>query len=219
MNRPVNRETAELMSGLFIECIAAPGFTEEAIGILTQKKNIRLLSYPSKDPEQFLLSYGREPEARLLRSVYGGMLAQTPPVPPSYGQDNPDWEVVSARQPSDEEWDDLRFAWAAIFGVKSNAILLAQGGAVLGIGAGQMSRVDSSKIAVRKAGEGGHDLTGAVLASDAFFPFRDAVDAAAEAGVQAVIQPGGSIRDDEVLAAANEHGISMVFTGRRLFRH
>ena len=219
VNRPVNRETAELMSGLFIECIAAPGFTEEAIGILTQKKNIRLLSYPSKDPEQFLLSYGREPEARLLRSVYGGMLAQTPPVPPSYGQDNPDWKVVSARQPSDEEWDDLRFAWAAIFGVKSNAILLAQGGAVLGIGAGQMSRVDSSKIAVRKAGEGGHDLTGAVLASDAFFPFRDAVDAAAEAGVQAVIQPGGSIRDDEVLAAANEHGISMVFTGRRLFRH
>lgn len=219
VSRTVDGETADLMSELFIECIAAPGFTEEAIAILTQKKNLRLLSYPSEDPEHFLLSYGQEPEARLLRSVYGGMLAQTPSVPPRYVQDDPEWKVVSAREPSDEERDDLRFAWAAIFGVKSNAIVLARGGAVLGIGAGQMSRVDSSKIAVRKAGEGGHDLTGAVLASDAFFPFRDAVDAAADAGIQAVIQPGGSIRDDEVLAAANEHGISMIFTGRRLFRH
>jgi len=219
VSRTVDGETADLMSELFIECIVAPGFTEEAIAILTQKKNLRLLSYPSEDPEHFLLSYGQEPEARLLRSVYGGMLAQTPSVPPRYVQDDPEWEVVSAREPSDEERDDLRFAWAAIFGVKSNAIVLARGGAVLGIGAGQMSRVDSSKIAVRKAGEGGHDLTGAVLASDAFFPFRDAVDAAADAGIQAVIQPGGSIRDDEVLAAANEHGISMIFTGRRLFRH
>jgi phosphoribosylaminoimidazolecarboxamide formyltransferase/IMP cyclohydrolase len=126
---------------------------------------------------------------------------------------------VTERQPTEAEWDDLRFAWAAVFGVKSNAILLARGGAVLGIGAGQMSRVDSSRIAVRKAEEAGHGLEGCALASDAFFPFRDGVDAAAEAGVAAVVQPGGSVRDDEVVAAANEHGMTMVFTGRRLFRH
>ena len=115
--------------------------------------------------------------------------------------------------------DDLRFAWAAVFSVKSNAILMAKDGATLGIGAGQMSRVDSSKIAVRKAGEAGLNLEGAVLASDAFFPFRDGVDAAAEAGVKAIVEPGGSVRDEEVIEAANEHGIAMVFTGARLFRH
>jgi phosphoribosylaminoimidazolecarboxamide formyltransferase/IMP cyclohydrolase len=115
--------------------------------------------------------------------------------------------------------DDLRFAWAAVYGVKSNAILLARDGGTLGIGAGQMSRVDSSKIAVRKAREAGLDLQGAALASDAFFPFRDGVDAAADAGVKAIVEPGGSVRDEEVIAAADEHGIAMVFTGRRLFRH
>ena len=155
----------------------------------------------------------------MLRSVYGGMLAQTPPKPPFYGVDDDTWTVATERQPTEEEMDDLRFAWAAIFGVKSNAILLAKDGAVLGIGAGQMSRVDSSKIAVRKAGDANLDLNGAALASDAFFPFRDGVDAAAEAGIKAVIQPGGSKRDEEVITAANEHGIAMVFTGRRLFRH
>jgi phosphoribosylaminoimidazolecarboxamide formyltransferase/IMP cyclohydrolase len=155
----------------------------------------------------------------MLRSVYGGVLAQTPAEPPFYELKNDAWKVVTERQPTEAEWDDLRFAWAAVFGVKSNAILLARGGAVLGIGAGQMSRVDSSRIAVRKAEEAGHGLEGCALASDAFFPFRDGVDAAAEAGVAAVVQPGGSVRDDEVVAAANEHGMTMVFTGRRLFRH
>jgi phosphoribosylaminoimidazolecarboxamide formyltransferase/IMP cyclohydrolase len=147
------------------------------------------------------------------------MLAQTPPDPPFYGIDDDTWTVATERQPTAEEMDDLCFAWAAIFGVKSNAILLARDGAVLGIGAGQMSRVDSSKIAVRKAADAELDLNGAVLASDAFFPFRDGVDTAAEAGITAVIQPGGSKRDKEVITAANEHGIAMVFTGRRLFRH
>jgi phosphoribosylaminoimidazolecarboxamide formyltransferase/IMP cyclohydrolase len=127
--------------------------------------------------------------------------------------------VVTERAPTEQEADDLRFAWAAVYGVKSNAILLAKNGGTLGIGAGQMSRVDSSKIAVRKAGEAGLDLAGAALASDAFFPFRDGVDAAADAGVKAIVEPGGSVRDEEVIAAANEHGIAMVFTGRRLFRH
>jgi phosphoribosylaminoimidazolecarboxamide formyltransferase/IMP cyclohydrolase len=168
----------------------------------------------------FLGLHGTVPSPRTLRSVYGGLLVQTPPTPPWYGMGELyRTKVVTRRQPTQVEWDDLRFAWAAIFGVKSNAILLARDGGVLGIGAGQTSRVDSSKIAVRKAGDAGLELAGAVLASDAFFPFRDGVDAAAEAGVAAVIQPGGSIRDEEVVAAADEHGMAMVFTGRRLFRH
>ncbi|HSH76890.1 MAG TPA: bifunctional phosphoribosylaminoimidazolecarboxamide formyltransferase/IMP cyclohydrolase [Longimicrobiales bacterium] len=219
VNREVDASTAESMSDLFIECVVAPGFAEAASEILTKKKNLRLLTFPDVDPARFLQSHGRDPEPRVLRSVYGGVLVQTPPEPPYYGPEDPAWRVVTRRAPSEAEWDDLRFAWAAIFGVKSNAILLARGGAVLGIGAGQMSRVDASKIAVRKAGEAEHDLYGCALASDAFFPFRDGVDAAAEAGVRAVIQPGGSIRDEEVIAAADEHGIAMVFTGRRLFRH
>jgi phosphoribosylaminoimidazolecarboxamide formyltransferase/IMP cyclohydrolase len=147
------------------------------------------------------------------------MLAQSPPTLPFFGTMPVEWTVATQRNPDDDEWDDLRFAWAAVFGVKSNAILFASGGATLGIGAGQMSRVDSSRIAVQKAADVGLDLTGAVLASDAFFPFRDGVDAAAEAGVRAIVQPGGSMRDEEVIEAADEHGMAMVFTGQRLFRH
>jgi phosphoribosylaminoimidazolecarboxamide formyltransferase/IMP cyclohydrolase len=240
VNRPVDRDTAERMSKLFIECIVAPSFTPEALEILTAKKNIRLMSYPDvttplpfepdagwwmEAPEavqgaaRFIAAHGRYPSPRALRSVYGGMLAQTPPAPPFYGVEDGSWKVVTRRAPTETEMDDLRFAWAAVFGVKSNAILLAGGGATLGIGAGQMSRVDSSRIAVRKADDANIDLVGSVLASDAFFPFRDGVDAAADAGVKAIIQPGGSIRDQEVVDAADEHAIAMVFTGRRLFRH
>ncbi len=240
VNRRIDTETAQAMSGLFIECVVAPAYDDEAIEVLTQKKNVRLLvcggigetieGEPPEDwwgraPEEvrrtgrFLAEHGRRPEALALRSVYGGMLTQTPPPPPFYGLSNVDWSVATDRSPDEAEWDDLRFAWAAVFGVKSNAILFASGGATLGIGAGQMSRVDSSRIAVQKAADAGLDLTGAVLASDAFFPFRDGVDAAAEAGVRAIVQPGGSMRDDEVIEAANEHGMAMVFTGQRLFRH
>ncbi len=222
-NGLLDEATAELMSTLFIECIVASGFSQAAMAKLIEKKNVRILTFPEigggDHDDNFLAAWGRIPEARMLRTVYGGMLAQTPPAPPFYGVDDETWTVATERRPTEEEMDNLRFAWAAIFGVKSNAILLAKDGAVLGIGAGQMSRVDSSKIAVRKAGAASLDLTGAVLASDAFFPFRDGVDAAAEAGVKAVIQPGGSKRDEEVIAAANEHGMAMVFTGRRLFRH
>jgi phosphoribosylaminoimidazolecarboxamide formyltransferase/IMP cyclohydrolase len=217
VNRPVDADTANRMSSLFIECIVAPAFDAEAMATLTAKKNLRLMTYPGqsgalafeptggwwagadeslKGAARFVAAHGRVPTSRVLRSVYGGMLA-----------------------PTDREMDDLRFAWAAVFGVKSNAILLAGSGATLGIGAGQMSRVDSSRIAVRKAGDARLDLRGSVLASDAFFPFRDGVDAAAEAGVKAIVQPGGSVRDEETIGAANEHGIAMVFTGRRLFRH
>ncbi|MBT8488114.1 MAG: bifunctional phosphoribosylaminoimidazolecarboxamide formyltransferase/IMP cyclohydrolase [Gemmatimonadetes bacterium] len=219
VNRTVDGAAAEQMAKLFIECLVAPGYDDDAMAKLTEKKNIRILTFPDTDPQDFLAAHGTAPSPRVVRSVYGGMLAQTPPVPPFYGPSDASWTVATEREPTEAEWDDLRFAWAAIFGVKSNAILLARDGGVLGIGAGQMSRVDSSKIAVRKAADAGLDLTGSVLASDAFFPFRDGVDAAAEAGVRAVVQPGGSKRDDEVIQAANEHGIAMVFTGRRLFRH
>jgi phosphoribosylaminoimidazolecarboxamide formyltransferase/IMP cyclohydrolase len=220
VNRPVDGATAELMSKLFIECVLAPSYSDVAMTVLTQKKNIRVMTYPEGvDVSVFLSSHGQLPEPRVMRSVYGGTLVQTPPVAPLYGTNDEALKVVTDRQPTEQEWDDLSFAWSAIFGVKSNAILLARDGGVLGIGAGQMSRVDSSKIAVRKAGDAGLDLEGSVLASDAFFPFRDGVDAAAEAGVKAVIQPGGSMRDAEVIDAANEHRMTMVFTGRRLFRH
>jgi phosphoribosylaminoimidazolecarboxamide formyltransferase/IMP cyclohydrolase len=241
LNREVDAGTAEALSDLFVECIVAPGFAQGAMEILTRKKNLRLLTLPLGAPEsdrepageawwdeasdpvrnaaRFLAAHSRVPQARVFRSVYGGILLQGPPNPPYYGLPGEDWEVVTDRVPSEGEMDDLRFAWAAVFGVKSNAILLARNGATLGIGAGQMSRVDSSKIAVRKAGEAKLDLKGAALASDAFFPFRDGVDAAAEAGVKAIVEPGGSVRDQEVIAAANEHDIAMVFTGRRLFRH
>ncbi len=168
---------------------------------------------------RFLAEHGRRPHARAVRSVYGGMLVQSPPVPPFYGLECGEWSVATSRSPTEEEWDDLRFAWAAVFGVKSNAILFARDGATLGIGAGQMSRVDASRIAVRKAADAGLDLKGAVLASDAFFPFQDGIDAAAEAGARAIVQPGGSVRDVEVIEAANKHGMAMVLTGRRLFRH
>ena len=223
VNQEIDAETARLMSALFIECLVAPSFSDEAMTVLSQKKNIRLLIFPGTSEGEgaadFIASHGLLPEARLVRSVYGGLLAQTPSEPPSYGSIDTSWKVVTQRRPTEVEMDDLSFAWAAIFSVKSNAILIARDGGVLGIGAGQMSRVDSSKIAVRKADEAGFDVTGSVLASDAFFPFRDGVDAAAEAGVKAVIQPGGSIRDEEVINAADEHGLTMVFTGRRLFRH
>jgi phosphoribosylaminoimidazolecarboxamide formyltransferase/IMP cyclohydrolase len=241
MNRGVDPETAQALSDLFVECIVAPGFHPEALEILTQNKNLRLLSLPGGAPAsprepleeawwsgapeavkragRYLAAHSRIPEPRVFRSVYGGVLVQGPPNPPFYGIPGEEWKVVTERVPTEAEMNDLRFAWAAVYGVKSNAILLARDGATLGIGAGQMSRVDSSKIAVRKAGEAGLNLQGAALASDAFFPFRDGVDAAAEAGVKAIVEPGGSVRDEEVIAAANEHGMAMVFTGRRLFRH
>jgi len=237
VNRVVDAATAEALSELFVECLVAPDFEDDALEILTRKKNIRILRAPRIDDRidgepgdwhgtrdqlgtaRFIAAQGWRPDARAFRSVYGGVLVQQPPRPPFYGLARPGWEVATKREPTGAEWDDLAFAWGAVYGVKSNAILLARAGRTLGIGAGQMSRVDSSIIAVRKAADAGLELGGSVLASDAFFPFRDGVDAAAEAGVKAIVQPGGSIRDDEVVEAADEHGMTMVFTGRRLFRH
>ncbi len=204
-NSTVTESAAVLLRSQFVEAIVAPDFAEGALRILRDKKNLRLLVLPPAADSG--LDFKR---------VRGGFLVQDRP---SMQFEEGDWSIASEREPSDDEWRDLRFAWRAVAPVKSNAILIARDGATLGIGAGQMSRVDSSRLAVLKAKDAGAELSGAVLASDAFFPFRDGVDAAAEAGIRAIIQPGGSVRDEEVIAAANEHDIAMVFTGRRLFRH
>jgi len=205
-NRVVSEDAARLLRPNFVEAVVAPGFDEAALSILREKKNLRLLEIAPTD-QYAQLDYKR---------VRGGFLVQDP-LPRATSDSS--WEVASKREPTPTEWQDLRFAWRAVASVKSNAIVLARDGMTLGIGAGQMSRVDSSRIAVMKAADNGMDLSGAVLASDAFFPFRDGVDAAAAAGIRAIIQPGGSIRDEEVRQAADEHGIAMVFTGQRLFRH
>ncbi|HEX5581895.1 MAG TPA: bifunctional phosphoribosylaminoimidazolecarboxamide formyltransferase/IMP cyclohydrolase, partial [Gemmatimonadaceae bacterium] len=156
------------------------------------------------------------PGALDYKRVRGGLLVQERPSPVL---DDSRWEVVTRRRPTELEWKDLLFAWRAVASVKSNAIVLARGGMTIGIGAGQMSRVDASFLAAHKAQQLGHDTAGSVLGSDAFFPFRDGVDQAAQAGVRAIVQPGGSMRDAEVIAACDEHDIAMVVTGRRTFRH
>lgn len=205
-NREVPPEAAEAIAGRFVEVVAAPAFAAAALQTLSRKSKLRLLQVAGGEPDG----------AFDIRRTRSGFLLQEP-LRLSVAES--EWRVVTRRDPSASEMADLRFAWRAVASVKSNAILLARDGRALGIGAGQMSRVDASRIAVMKAHDQGHDLSGCALASDAFFPFRDGVDAAAEAGVAAIIQPGGSIRDQEVIAAADEHGVAMLFTGRRLFRH
>jgi phosphoribosylaminoimidazolecarboxamide formyltransferase/IMP cyclohydrolase len=211
LNTIVDAETANAMKELFVEAVVAPCYQTEALEILRRKKNLRIIEVPPP------VQPGSGADGNLdLKRVRGGYLAQTRM---RYDPDERGWKVATRRAPSDEELEDLRFAWAAVMSVKSNAILIARDGRVLGIGAGQMSRVDSSMLAVHKARSAGHDLAGAVLASDAFFPFRDGVDEAAKAGVHAIIQPGGSVRDAEVVAAADEQGVAMILTGKRQFRH
>lgn len=203
---PVDDVTAEAVSKLFVECIVAPGFSAGARELLASKKNLRVLEGTAP------LGAG----AYDLRSVRGGLLVQDRAVA---RESETVWKVVSRREPTAQEMQDLRFAWKAVASVKSNAIVLARDGATIGIGAGQMSRVDSSALAVLKAKNAGHSTGGSALGSDAFFPFRDGVEHAAAAGVTAIVQPGGSVRDSEVIQAADEAGIAMVFTGRRTFRH
>ena len=202
----VDDAAAEAVSSLFVECVVAPGFSEGALEILSRKKNLRVLEGRAR----------WSPSALDYKRVRGGMLIQQRP--PAVITDSA-WVVVTKRQPSPDEWRDLLFALRAVASVKSNAIVLARDGATIGIGAGQMSRVDAAFLAVHKATSAGHATSGSALGSDAFFPFRDGVDQAAEAGVRAIVQPGGSVRDAEVIAAADEHDIAMVFTGTRLFRH
>lgn len=210
LNRTVDAATAHVLStpGLFIEAIVAPDFSDEAVELLTTKpkwkSNVRLMRVGDLD----------EAGARTqLRQIDGGMLVQD-----ADDQRDPEdqWKVVTATLPDDSSLADLRFGWEVVRHVKSNAIVLCKDTALLGAGAGQMSRVDSVEISIRKAGD---RVAGAVLASDAFFPFPDSIDRAAEVGVSAIIQPGGSKRDDEVIEACNQHGIGMIFTGRRHFKH
>lgn len=214
--QPVTEAVADALSENFVECVVAPGYADSALVTLQRKANIRILQ-PER-PEALMEMGGHLWPGVEARGVRGGLLLQTAPAPAT-GEGGDGWAVATEREPDDEERADLAFAWSAIQAVKSNAILLARDEASIGIGAGQMSRVDSVELAIWKARAQGHDLAGAVLASDAFFPFRDGVDAAAEAGIRAVIQPGGSKRDGEVVEAANEHGMAMLMTGRRLFRH
>jgi phosphoribosylaminoimidazolecarboxamide formyltransferase/IMP cyclohydrolase len=204
VNRPVDGALAREMSEMFLECVIAPSYAPEALQLLATKKNLRLLAYDFT---------GDAPGAVEYRSVTGGLLVQARDGQTANAADG---KVVSKRTPTAAELADLDFAWRVCKHVKSNAIVFAVGGRTLGVGAGQMSRVDSTRIAISKARA---SLKGCVMASDAFFPFRDSVDEAAKAGAVAVIQPGGSMRDDESIAAADEHGMSMVVTGERHFRH
>lgn len=204
-NRHVDGDTAREIVSTFVEAIIAPGYDDEALEILKEKKNLRLLKVPP-------LSFHNGDDYDIKR-VAGGLLIQTC----DKGKvDIRSLKVVSSRQPTEEELCAMDFAWKVCKYVKSNAIIYARPDQTVGIGAGQMSRVDSSRIAILKAQS---PVKGTVMASDAFFPFRDGIDAAAEAGATAVIQPGGSIRDDEVIAAADEHGMAMIFTGMRHFKH
>jgi len=204
-NRVVDAATAEEVAKLFVECIAAPGFDEQAKAIFAAKKNLRLLELPPG---------GLEPDRELqLKRILGGMLVQQP----DQGAIQEDrLRIATKRSPTGAEMQTMRFAWKVCKHVKSNAIVFAKDGATLGVGAGQMSRVDSVKLAVMKAQA---SLAGSVVASDAFFPFPDGVEEAAKAGAVAVIQPGGSVRDGEVIAAADRLGLAMVFTGIRHFLH
>jgi phosphoribosylaminoimidazolecarboxamide formyltransferase/IMP cyclohydrolase len=205
-NTVVDRATAQAMSDLFVEVVVAPSFHDEAMAVFAGKKQLRVVELP----------VSRGTGALDFKRVRGGFLVQDQF---EFDPSDHDWAVATDRQPTEREWNDLRFAWAAVAAVKSNAILLARDEMAIGIGSGQTSRVDSTFLAVHKARALGHDPAGTVLASDAFFPFADGVEQAASAGVSAVIQPGGSVRDTEVIEAANRHGMAMVMTGRRLFRH
>ena len=201
-NRPVDEETAAEIAKTFIEAIAAPDYSPEALAILTARRNLRLLKVTNPAPDDLLI-----------KSISGGVLVQTPDLQPL---DRHQTLVKTARAPTLEEWAALEFAWKVVKHVKSNAIVYAHLGQTVGVGAGQMSRVDSVRIGAMKAVL---PLQGTVLASDAFFPFPDGVEEAAKRGVTAIIQPGGSVRDEEVIAAADQLGLAMVFTGVRHFRH
>jgi phosphoribosylaminoimidazolecarboxamide formyltransferase/IMP cyclohydrolase len=207
-NTVVDRTTAERVREVFLEVVVAPSFHDEALQLLAERKNLRAVELP--------VTRGAGGGGFDFKRVRGGVLVQDRFV---FDPSDADWKVASRRTPSESETLDLRFAWAAVAAVKSNAVVLAKDEMTIGIGAGQMSRVDSAFLAVHKARQQGHETRGAVLASDAFFPFADGVEQAAQAGVTAIIQPGGSVRDAEVIAAADQHGIAMVFTGRRQFRH
>jgi phosphoribosylaminoimidazolecarboxamide formyltransferase/IMP cyclohydrolase len=205
-NRELDGQAARALAQQFVEVVVAPGMTPEAAAALAGKANVRVLE----------VALARGANELDLKRVGGGLLVQTPD---TAGVSAAELKAVTRAQPTEAQTADLLFAWRVAKYVKSNAIVFCGGGGTLGVGAGQMSRVDSARIAAIKAESAGLALKGSAVASDAFFPFRDGVDAVARAGATAIIQPGGSVRDDEVIAAADEHGIAMVFTGYRHFRH
>ncbi len=206
MNREVTLDVAEELAKLFLEIVVAPGFSPDALARLQKKKNLRLLSVPDLDDD-----YHRS--GTQIRSITGGLLVQDRDLKP---YDTTQWQTVTKLTPTDEQVESMLFAARCVKAIRSNAVVFVQGTKTVGIGGGQTARVDSTTIATVK---GGDNIKGSVMASDAFFPFRDAVDVAAEHGVSAIVQPGGSIRDDEVIEAADEHGIAMMFSGQRSFRH
>ena len=205
-NRALDATTVQAVSKQFAEVVIAPRVEPEALKILEAKANLRILEVP----------LARDVQAHDYKRIGGGLLVQSSD---AKVVERKDLKVATRRQPTEAEWNDLLFAWRVAKFVKSNAIVFCRDGATLGVGAGQMSRVDSVRIAALKAQAAKLSLSASAVASDAFFPFRDGLDALANAGAKAVIQPGGSVRDDEVIAAADEHGIAMVFTGVRHFRH
>ena len=213
-NREVDRAAAELVSKQFVEVLMAPSFSAEAREIFKGKVNVRLLEIALPPGGARPWDQGRN--AQDVKRVGSGLLVQTAD---NHFLTQADLKVVTTLQPTAQQLDDLMFAWTVAQYVKSNAIVFCGGGMTLGVGAGQMSRIDSARIASIKAENAGLTLTGSAVASDAFFPFRDGLDVLADAGASCVIQPGGSMRDDEVIAAANERGIAMVMTGVRHFRH
>ncbi len=205
-NRPVDETLALEMKNHFFECIIAPGFSDDALEILTKKKNLRLITC---DMDQ-------KADLFQIKTVRGGFLIQSSD---NLLIDIRQSKVVSKRKPTESEWQTLAFSWRLSKHVHSNAIVFASDNKLAGIGAGQMSRVDAAELAIAKAAKTDNVLTGSVVASDAFFPFRDGIDVIAKAGATAIIQPGGSVRDEEVITAADEHDLAMVFTGYRHFRH
>ncbi|AHV95557.1 bifunctional phosphoribosylaminoimidazolecarboxamide formyltransferase/IMP cyclohydrolase [Paenibacillus sabinae] len=206
-NRYIDSDTANLLKDIFLEIILAPGFTDEALEILTKKKNIRLLKIGG------LGEAAARKSSFVVTTVEGGMVVQESDV---HSVNEDDLKVVTDRKPTEEELKQLLFGWKVVKHVKSNAIVLAADDMTIGVGAGQMNRVGAAKIAIEQAGD---KAKGAILASDAFFPMGDTLEIAAKAGITAVIQPGGSVRDEESIKVANEHGIAMVFTGVRHFKH
>jgi phosphoribosylaminoimidazolecarboxamide formyltransferase/IMP cyclohydrolase len=207
-DRPLEAATAEAMKSLFLEVVVAPGFDAGALAVLEKKKNLRIVQAPEAAFRRARIEWRALPGDAFLLQEDPGRAARTP-----------EWETASKRAPTEAELEDLEFAWKVCASVKSNAIVFARGGQVLGVGAGQMSRVDSVRIAVAKASEHGHDLAGSVVGSDAFFPFADGPKLALEAGAVALAQPGGSKRDAETVQVVDDAGAAMVFTKRRAFRH
>lgn len=202
LNRPCTKEIAEAITSIFMEVVVAPEYSADALAVFASKPNLRILQMPGKSKQQWEMKF-----------INGGVLMQERDAQEIKSSD---LRVVTTSQPSKSELDAMLFAWRVLKHVKSNGILIAKHNATVGIGAGQVSRIDAVDMAVRKANDSINDT---VLASDAFFPFRDSIDRIAKTGIRAIIQPGGSVRDEEVIAACNEHNIAMVFTGKRCFKH